>query len=129
MLAACLPGLMHLNIAGVPRDSLLGQDTAYAEPIAAVCHRVVAARQRAVDRGRESNAQLPTSELASICALDDSARNLLICAMQSLNLSARGYHRILQLAHAIADLAGTADIGSNHVVEAVDYRAMDRGTD
>ena len=43
-------------------------------------------------------------------------------AMSQLNLSARGYHRVLKLARTIADLAGNDDIQSVHLVEALHYR-------
>ena len=40
-----------------------------------------------------------------------------------MHLSARGYHRILKLARTIADLGGRDDIATEHVAEALQYRA------
>ncbi|HKJ37942.1 MAG TPA: hypothetical protein VJ972_04145 [Anaerolineales bacterium] len=42
--------------------------------------------------------------------------------MSQMNLSARAYHRILKLARTIADLAGSDEIQSPHLVEALQYR-------
>ena len=42
--------------------------------------------------------------------------------MSQLNLSARGYHRVLKLARTIADLAGSDGIQSVHLAEALHLR-------
>ena len=47
---------------------------------------------------------------------------LMRAAMTQLNLSARACHRILKLARTIADLAGSDEIQSVHLAEALQYR-------
>jgi magnesium chelatase family protein len=47
---------------------------------------------------------------------------MLKTAVARLNLSARGYHRVLRLARTIADLAGVEGIATTHVAEAIQYR-------
>jgi len=42
---------------------------------------------------------------------------LMKSAMSQLQLSARGYHRMLKLARTIADLAGSPQIGPDHLME------------
>jgi magnesium chelatase family protein len=42
--------------------------------------------------------------------------------MTQLSLSARAYHRIRKLAHTIADLAGSDEIQSVYLAEALQYR-------
>ena len=42
-----------------------------------------------------------------------------------MNLSARGYFRLIRVARTIADLAGMeGEIGENHVAEALSYRRI-----
>ena len=45
-----------------------------------------------------------------------------MAAMRQMNLSARGYHRVLKLARTIADLAGCENIQAAHLAEALQYR-------
>ena len=46
--------------------------------------------------------------------------------MDRLKLSARAYHRILKLARTIADIEDSPHIESNHLMEAISYRSLDR---
>jgi len=56
------------------------------------------------------------------CALDDAGNRLMKTAMQQLQMSARGFHRVLKLARTIADLAGSDVIKVTHIAEALQYR-------
>ena len=68
------------------------------------------------------NADMRVGEIRRFCKLQDEGQSLMRAAMTQLNLSARAYHRILKLARTIADLAGSEDIQSVHLAEALQYR-------
>jgi magnesium chelatase family protein len=61
-------------------------------------------------------------EVREICQLDEAGRGLVRAAMQQLQMSARAFHRILKLARTIADLAGSEEIETPHLAEAIQYR-------
>ena len=68
------------------------------------------------------NADMRVGEIRQFCALQAEGQSLMRSAMTQLNLSARAYHRILKLARTIADLAGSEEIQSTHLAEALQYR-------
>lgn len=68
------------------------------------------------------NADMHLAEIRQFCKLDETGENLIRTAMSQLNLTARGYHRVLKLARTIADLAHSEQIHAIHVAEALQYR-------
>ena len=66
-------------------------------------------------------------EVRDVCAINRELGDLLERAMTQLSLSTRAYDRILEVARAIADLAGAEDIAAPHLIEAIRYRSLDRG--
>jgi len=61
-------------------------------------------------------------EIRQFCQLQAGGQSLMRSAMRQLQLSARAYHRILKLSRTIADLAGSEEILSVHLAEALQYR-------
>jgi magnesium chelatase family protein len=68
------------------------------------------------------NADMRVAEIRQFCKLDEAGESLIRAAMGQMNLSARGYHRVLKLARTIADLAGSEQIQAAHLAEALQYR-------
>ncbi len=92
--------------------------------------RVQAARNRQQARfaGTKitSNARMTHAQIRKHCTIDATLGDLLQHAMEELHLSARAYDRILKVARTIADLASTERIESNQLLEAIQYRSLDR---
>jgi magnesium chelatase family protein len=62
----------------------------------------------------------------SHCQLDAHGNGFLEQAMNRMNFSARAHDRILKVARTLADLAGSSAIQPDHVLEAIQYRTLDR---
>jgi site-specific DNA recombinase len=56
----------------------------------------------------------------------ENTKSIMDRAVRQLGLSARAYHRILKVARTIADLEAAENIGSVHLLEAIQYRSLDR---
>lgn len=117
----------------VPRLDLADLEQEKPEtPSAEVRENVTAARERQEARlaplGLHYNAQMRPRHLRQFCRLDSPAQILLNQAFQRMGLSLRARDRLLKVARTIADLAGSAEIKENHIAEALQYRALERGT-
>ncbi|MFT3828317.1 MAG: YifB family Mg chelatase-like AAA ATPase [Opitutaceae bacterium] len=89
-------------------------------------------RARAVQQHRyagtrtHTNSRMSQAQIRRHCAHNTTLGDLLEHAMHELSLSARAYDRILKVARTIADLAGAELIEAPHLLEAIQYRALDR---
>ncbi len=96
----------------------------------AIRTRVQTARNRQQMRFKSSkvtsNARMTHAQIRKHCVIDSTLGDLLQHAMEQLSLSARAYDRILKVARTIADLAAADNIESNHLLEAIQYRSLDR---
>jgi len=117
---------IHIEVPRVDYEKLSGDRL--GETSETIRKRVQAARD--IQRQRFSNndsdivcnADMRVGEIRKFCKLQDEGQSLMRAAMSQMNLSARAYHRILKLARTIADLAGSEEIQSAHLAEALQYR-------
>ena len=92
--------------------------------------RVVEARNIQIARFRKarhhSNAAMSPREVKTHCQLDSESAGYLEHAMEEMNFSARAHDRILKVARTLADLAGAESIRAADILEAIQYRSLDR---
>jgi magnesium chelatase family protein len=126
---------IHIEVPRVDYEKLSGNKV--SESSESIRKRVQAARERQRIRFTNPDSRFPNNgsstdiicnadmrigEIRKFCQLQDEGQSLMRSAMSQLQLSARAYHRILKLARTIADLAGSEEIQSVHLAEALQYR-------
>jgi magnesium chelatase family protein len=84
------------------------------ESTTVVAQRVVAARSRAAMRAASAGGEPP---------MDPAGASLLAAKVRAGYLSARGLHKVSQVARTVADLQGEEQVGQDHVAEAISLRA------
>lgn len=75
--------------------------------------------------GLHFNSDISSREITKYCALGREEASYMEKVFYRMNLSARSYHKILKVARTIADLEESAEIRTEHLAEAVCYRAQE----
>ena len=91
-----------------------------------IAKRVLTARQLQETRFRQTNiatnSDLKGDAMDQLCVLSEDAKTYLQAAAEKLNLTARGYHRVMRVARTIADLEQLEGLERHHVGEAISFR-------
>ena len=118
---------IHIQVPSVDYKKLESKNGESSEDIR---ERVNNARNIQLKRysgtGIYSNAELTPRLIEQHCALDKESNDILSMSFQKLNLSARAYSKILKVARTIADLDKSENIEKMHLLEAIQYRSLDR---
>lgn len=100
------------------------------ESSAEIKKRVVKAhkiqQERYKNEGIHFNSQLNAAQIEKYCVLGDMEKAMLKNVFDTLNFSARAYHKLLKLSRTIADIDGSENIQINHIAEAIQLRNLDR---
>ena len=103
---------IQIEVPGLRYQELASKDA--GESSSVIRERVNQARKIQLQRFDKSklhaNAQMGAKEIKRYRAVKADANKLLETAINKLGLSARAYSRVLKVARAVADLAGSEDI-------------------
>ncbi len=119
---------IQVEVASVDYDKLSSAEK--GETSAEIKEQINHARKIQLERYKEyniySNSQLTPSLMEKFCALRADESAILKRAFDNLGLSARAHSRILKVARTIADMEGAENISTAHILEAIQYRSLDR---
>lgn len=73
-----------------------------------------------------SNSELTPKLIKKYCVIDDESEKILSIAFEKLKLSARAYTKIIKVARTIADICQSKNIKKEHIIEAIQYRSLDK---
>ena len=122
---------IHIEVSSVSYKELNSKEE--SEKSEDIRKRVNRARKIQQERYKDiniySNAELSHSMIKKYCKLDDKCKSILENAFEKLGLSARAHGKILKVARTIADMEESEDIKVNHLLEAIQYRSLDRNND
>lgn len=121
---------LDIHIEVPPVDYAQLSESEAGEPSSAIRERVNKARKIQIERFKGTNiscnAKMTSSLTRKYCVLSASASKTLELSFERLGLSARAYDKILKVARTIADLDGSENIENKHILEAIQYRSLDR---
>lgn len=114
---------MHVRVSAIETNLLMVTEDDANAAQQDISNEIIMARNAMLSRNGVANAHLSSRQLQAHCAINDEDRKFLKDAIERLNLSVRGYHKVLKVARTIADLLGNEAIATPHLVEALAFRS------
>ena len=90
------------------------------------CRELQVQRFKQINTRTKTNANMSENLVDKFCNISAANMELLSLAMDRMSLSARAYNRILKVSRTIADMGGADNIEKEHLLEAIQYRSLDR---
>lgn len=113
---------LQVSIQPLSKEELLAPAPACVQDFVALKERIARVRTHQYQRQGCLNTNLGTRSCEEWCFLQDKERQFLLQIMNKLNLSARGYHRLLKVARTIADLKEQTEVDIDCLKQALSYR-------
>jgi len=118
---------IHIQIYPVDYKSIKEKNF---ETSSQIRERVNKARKIQFNRYKDysiySNSELTPKLIEKFCGINSEIESLLSNSFKNLSLSARAYFKILKVARTIADLEEKEKIETEHILEAIQYRSLDK---
>lgn len=116
---------IHIDVPAVKVEKLV-EESEDAEKSVDIRLRVEKAhrlqRKRFLNKKIVMNSEMSSRDLKDVLGIDEEGKEIMRSAMKTLSLSARSFNKVLKISRTIADLEGTNNVKSAHILEALQYR-------
>lgn len=122
---------LQINVQSIEYDAIKTAElkTESSRDLFARVDKAIAMQKKRFADSHIWNAYLSSDLIEKHCVLTPAAEDITRKAFNVLNLSMRGYHKMLKVARTIADLEESDVIDAKHVQEAIMYRSLDQTLD
>lgn len=119
---------LQIHVPAVDYDTLKDKETPSKSSamMQAEIDIALQAQKNRFSNNEHCNAHMTSDEVDTYCVLTDDAEILMKKVFNQMNLSMRGYHKVLKVSRTIADLASAEIIDVPHIKEALMYRSLDK---
>ena len=118
---------IHIEIKPVKYEDL--KDDSKSKSSAELKREVVRARliqeERYKNEKISTNSELNTNQMKKYIKLSEDVEKIAKMAFNKYNFSVRSFNKIIKMSRTIADLEGSKEIESKHLLEAIRYRSLD----
>lgn len=118
---------MHINVPSVNYEDI---NDINIETSKSIQDRVNKARKIQQKRYKNysiySNLELTSKLIEKYCILDIKTKEILNSYFKKMKLTSRSYFKVLKVARTIADLNNEEQIKTEHMLEAMQYRSLDK---
>ncbi|ARM33451.1 YifB family Mg chelatase-like AAA ATPase [Legionella longbeachae] len=113
---------MHICVQALSQEELVAPNDSPHQQSELIREKVIKIRSRQLERQNCLNAFLSARECEEVCRTGIEEQHFLTQFMTRMQLSARGYHRLLKVARTIADIDNSPNVCLHHLQQAVSFK-------
>ncbi len=119
---------LQINVQSIEYETIKEKNAPVqsSEDMFEVVEQAISLQKQRFGQENAFNHSMDPDQIEQFCNLTDTAEAIIKKAFDRLNLSMRGYHKILKVARTIADLEQSDSIDKAHIQEAIMYRSLDQ---
>lgn len=121
---------LQISVQSVDYDMIKNKSTATSSAqMYQTVNKAIIAQYKRFGDCIQWNSSMSSDQIEKFCTVSPAAEEIIKKTFDVLNLSMRGYHKLLKVARTIADLEEQEIIDVAHIQEAIMYRSLDQNLD